>query len=136
MAHPLEGLIARQYQPSRRPLVGDEEELGQFLPEGEIMGAQQAIAESGRGADRPYFIPSREELQTQGFQQLRKMLGLQAIEQAAKERAIRIPQEYGLERERVKGQASILSARERAEAARQTAEGRLSGIEMQQRGAV
>ena len=69
-ADELARLSPYRYKAPRQSLMGDEEELSTFLPESEIRGQQEQIAESGRGLNRPYFIPSREELQQGGYQQL------------------------------------------------------------------
>jgi len=108
-------LLQGQYRAPRNVLTGDEEELSQFLPESDVQGAQQGIAESGRGLNRPYFIPSREELQQTGFQQLRKRLGLAAMQQAAEERKVALP-------ERTKGEYSLAAGRQQGESAQRVAE--------------
>ena len=135
MAHndALQSLLSRQPQIPRV-----DPELADYGPtEDELYDLQEASTTRTPGGYT--FTPSRQSVQDSSMARLRRMFGIAGIEQAAKERALRIPKEYELAGEEIKGRALVGAARERAkaaqEASQQTVEGRLKGIEMQQSGA-
>lgn len=127
---------ALEYLRQRQPAIPTyPSELEEFGPsDEELYGLQEEATVRTPGGYQA--IPSRESLKASAMQTLRRMLGLTAIEHAGRERELRIPGEYGLERERIKGVSGIEQARLRAEATRAGVAGRLTGIERQQTGAL
>ena len=134
MAHDaLQSLLSRQPQ---IPRVNPE--LAEYGPtEEELYDLQEASTTRTPGGYT--FTPSRQSVQDSSLAGLRRMFGVAAIEQAAKERALRIPKEYGLEEARIKGSADVEAARQKAKAMAATSQEatarHLQGIEKQQSGA-